>query len=58
MIHTPALSPSGVTYENDMLLEHLRKTGDFDPCTRQQVRAADLLKNKTLAKAILHFQNE
>ena len=58
MIQTPALSPSGVTYENDTLIEHLRKTGDFDPCTRQQIRASDLIKNETLTKAIAQFQYE
>ena len=34
MIETPALSPSGVSYENNIIIEHINKTGDFDPCTR------------------------
>jgi len=58
MIETPALSPSGVTYENNVIIEHINKTGDFDPCTRQPLKLPDLIKNKTLAKAVLQFQEE
>jgi len=58
MIEIPALSPSGVTYENNVIIEHINKTGDFDPCTRQPLKLPDLIQNKTLTKAVLQFQEE
>jgi STIP1 family protein 1 len=30
----PVITPSGVTYEREVLMEHLRRVGKFDPLTR------------------------
>ncbi|KAI4979438.1 hypothetical protein ZWY2020_016191 [Hordeum vulgare] len=34
----PVITPSGVTYERAILIEHLRKVGNFDPVTREPLK--------------------
>ena len=47
----PVVAPSGFSYENSVLKEHLERVGSFDPVTRQPIDKAELVKNLNLRSA-------
>lgn len=51
----PVVTPSGVTYERAVILEHLRKVGNFDPITREPLKAEQLAPNLAIKEAVQDF---
>ncbi|KAE8712898.1 E3 ubiquitin-protein ligase CHIP [Hibiscus syriacus] len=48
----PVISPSGVTYERSVILEHLQKVGKFDPITREPLDQSQLFPNLAIKEAV------
>ena len=48
----PVISPSGTTYDKKNILEHLSRVGHFDPLTRQELTADQLVPNFALKEII------
>ncbi|XP_020595931.1 E3 ubiquitin-protein ligase CHIP-like isoform X2 [Phalaenopsis equestris] len=51
----PVITPSGVTYEKAVLLEHLEKVGKFDPITREPLDKDKLIPNLAIKGAARAF---
>lgn len=51
----PVTTPDGITYEKSAMLEHLKKVGRFDPITRRDIDASQLVPNLGLKEAINAF---
>lgn len=47
----PVITPGGITYEKSALLEHLQKVGEFDPVTREPLRADQIIPNFAIKAA-------
>eukprot|EP00698_Gefionella_okellyi_P017137 TRINITY_DN496_c0_g1_i1.p1 TRINITY_DN496_c0_g1~~TRINITY_DN496_c0_g1_i1.p1 ORF type:complete len:298 (+),score=70.13 TRINITY_DN496_c0_g1_i1:51-896(+) len=58
LMKDPVVTPSGITYEKEWIMTHLRQVGQFDPTTRQPMSAAQLVPNYALKEAIDHFLDE
>ena len=56
--YEPVCTPSGISYEQNALLEHLSKVGEFDPVTRDPLRKKDLRKNIGLRNAVECYLND
>uniref|UniRef100_A0A2P2KRI3 E3 ubiquitin-protein ligase CHIP n=2 Tax=Rhizophora mucronata TaxID=61149 RepID=A0A2P2KRI3_RHIMU len=48
----PVITPSGVSYERGVLLEHLEKVGNFDPITREPLNPSQLVPNLAIKEAV------
>ncbi|KAG1331245.1 E3 ubiquitin-protein ligase CHIP [Cocos nucifera] len=48
----PVITPSGVTYERAVLLEHLKQVGKFDPLTREPLEQQQLVPNLAIKQAV------
>lgn len=48
----PVITPSGVTYERAVILEHIQKVGNFDPITREPLQASQLVPNFAIKEAV------
>ncbi|CAN6458202.1 unnamed protein product [Victoria cruziana] len=51
----PVITPSGVTYERAVIIEHLHKVGKFDPVTREPLDEKQLAPNLALKKAVQDY---
>ncbi|KAG9149355.1 hypothetical protein Leryth_003325 [Lithospermum erythrorhizon] len=51
----PVITPSGVTYERAVILEHLQKVGKFDPITRDPLYPSQLVPNLAIKDAVDSF---
>ncbi|XP_054784128.1 E3 ubiquitin-protein ligase CHIP-like isoform X1 [Prosopis cineraria] len=51
----PVITPSGLTYERAVILEHLEKVGKFDPVTREPLNPAQLVPNLAIKEAVQAF---
>ncbi|KAF3340816.1 E3 ubiquitin-protein ligase CHIP [Carex littledalei] len=54
----PVITPSGITYERAVLLEHLHKVGKFDPVTREALEPSQLVPNLAIKEAVQAFLSE
>ncbi|KAJ4728419.1 E3 ubiquitin-protein ligase CHIP [Melia azedarach] len=54
----PVITPSGVTYERAVILEHLQKVGNFDPITREPLKESQLIPNLAIKEAVQSFLDE
>ncbi|GJN36400.1 hypothetical protein PR202_gb25256 [Eleusine coracana subsp. coracana] len=54
----PVITPSGVTYERAVLLEHLHKVGNFDPVTREPLKEHQLVPNLAIKEAVQAYLKE
>eukprot|EP00249_Psilotum_nudum_P017149 c26182_g3_i1 orf=428-1378(+) len=54
----PVITPSGVTYERAVLLEHLNKVGRFDPLTRAPLQPDQLVANLAVKEAVQVYLSE
>ncbi|KAJ7538470.1 hypothetical protein O6H91_11G049300 [Diphasiastrum complanatum] len=54
----PVITPSGVTYERAVLLEHLRKVGKFDPLTRADLQPNQVVSNLAIKEGVQAFLAE
>ncbi|GMI73481.1 CARBOXYL TERMINUS OF HSC70-INTERACTING PROTEIN, carboxyl terminus of HSC70-interacting protein [Hibiscus trionum] len=48
----PVITPSGVTYERAVILDHLQKVGKFDPITRERLDQSQLVPNLAIKEAV------
>ncbi|XP_011024585.1 PREDICTED: E3 ubiquitin-protein ligase CHIP [Populus euphratica] len=48
----PVITPSGVSYERAVLLDHLEKVGNFDPITREHLEPSQLVPNLAIKEAV------
>ncbi|XP_009761945.1 E3 ubiquitin-protein ligase CHIP-like isoform X1 [Nicotiana tabacum] len=51
----PVITPSGVTYERAVILDHLEKVGKFDPVTREPLKPSQLVPNLAIKEAVHAF---
>ncbi|CAK0784570.1 hypothetical protein CVIRNUC_007774 [Coccomyxa viridis] len=54
----PVITPSGLSYEQSALQEHLSKVGNFDPVTRKHMTSKDAVQNLQLRAATEHYLEE
>ncbi|CAN0899144.1 E3 ubiquitin-protein ligase CHIP [Linum grandiflorum] len=55
IFHDPVITPSGLTYEKAVILDHLQKVGRFDPITRVQLEPSQLIPNLAIKEAIQSY---
>ena len=55
IFHDPVITPSGVTYERAVILDHLKKVGEFDPITRVPLNPSQLVPNLAIKEAVHDF---
>ncbi|XP_024975276.1 E3 ubiquitin-protein ligase CHIP [Cynara cardunculus var. scolymus] len=48
----PVITPSGLTYERSVILDHLEKVGAFDPVTRESLYPWQLVPNLAIKEAV------
>ncbi|XP_076914267.1 E3 ubiquitin-protein ligase CHIP-like [Bidens hawaiensis] len=48
----PVITPSGLTYERAIILDHLEKVGKFDPITREDLHPSQLVPNLAIKEAV------
>lgn len=51
----PVITPSGLTYERAVILEHLQKVGNFDPITREPLLPSQLVPNLAIKESVRAF---
>ncbi|RWR84733.1 E3 ubiquitin-protein ligase CHIP isoform X1 [Cinnamomum micranthum f. kanehirae] len=51
----PVITPSGVTYERAIILDHLEKVGNFDPVSREPLSEDQLVPNLAIKEAVQAF---
>ncbi|XP_027336884.1 E3 ubiquitin-protein ligase CHIP-like [Abrus precatorius] len=51
----PVITPSGLTYERAVILEHLEKVGKFEPVTREPLDPSQLIPNLAIKEAVQAF---
>ncbi|XP_061370929.1 E3 ubiquitin-protein ligase CHIP [Gastrolobium bilobum] len=51
----PVITPSGLTYERAVIIEHLEKVGNFDPVTREPLAPSQLAPNLAIKEAVQAF---
>ncbi|KAL4587911.1 hypothetical protein LXL04_000788 [Taraxacum kok-saghyz] len=51
----PVITPSGLTYERAVILDHLEKVGKFDPITRESLVQSQLVPNMAIKEAVGAF---
>lgn len=51
----PVITPSGITYERAVLLDHLERVGNFDPVTREPLDSSQLVSNLAIKEAVQAF---
>ncbi|KNA18299.1 hypothetical protein SOVF_072220 [Spinacia oleracea] len=54
----PVITPSGVTYERGVLLDHLEKVGKFDPITREPLDESQLIPNFAIKEAVQAYLDD
>lgn len=54
----PVVTPAGLTYEKAVLLDHLRRGNNFEPTTREPLRAEQLYPNKGVRDAVDIYAEE
>ncbi|GER54563.1 tetratricopeptide repeat-containing family protein [Striga asiatica] len=54
----PVITPSGLSYERAVILEHLQKVGKFDPITRETLYPSQLVPNLALKEAVRGYLDE
>ncbi|XP_057451437.1 E3 ubiquitin-protein ligase CHIP [Lotus japonicus] len=55
IFHDPVITPSGLTYERAVILDHLQKVGRFDPVTREPLDPSQLVPNLAIKEAVQAF---
>jgi len=55
VMREPVIAPSGITYDKKDIEEHLQRVGHFDPITRAELRASQLIPNLAMKEVIDDF---
>lgn len=55
IMREPVIAPSGITYDKKDIEEHLQRVGHFDPITRSELKASQLIPNLAMKEVIDDF---
>lgn len=55
IMRDPVITPSGITYDKRDIEEHLQRVGHFDPVTRAELKADQLIPNLAIKEVIDDF---
>lgn len=55
IMREPVITPSGITYDKRDIEEHLQRVGHFDPVTRAELKAHQLIPNLAIKEVIDDF---
>ncbi|CAB3407074.1 unnamed protein product [Caenorhabditis bovis] len=55
LMKDPVIVPSGITYDREEIVQHLRRIGHFDPVTRNPLEESDIIPNYSLKEVIEKF---
>ncbi|CAK9188575.1 unnamed protein product [Ilex paraguariensis] len=55
ILRDPVITPSGITYERAVIVDHLEKVGEFDPVTREPLSLSQLVPNLAIKEAVQAF---
>ncbi|XP_037074526.1 E3 ubiquitin-protein ligase CHIP-like [Pollicipes pollicipes] len=58
ILRDPVITPSGITYDRKDIQEHLSRVGHFDPVTRAELTADQLVPNLAMKEVIDSFLQE
>ncbi|XP_063387930.1 E3 ubiquitin-protein ligase CHIP-like [Cydia fagiglandana] len=58
ILRDPVITPSGITYERKDIEEHLERVGYFDPQTRVELTADQLIPNLSMREVVDSFLQE
>lgn len=58
LMKDPVITPSGITYERELLKQHLQRNGEFEPVTREPCSMKNVYCNYALKEAIDLFLKE
>jgi len=58
VMRDPVITPSGITYDRKNIEEHLQRVGHFDPITRAELTADQLIPNLAMKEVIDAFLEE
>lgn len=52
----PVIVPSGITYDREEIVQHLRRIGHFDPVTRKALTENEIIPNYALKEVNIWFK--
>uniref|UniRef100_A0A8R1IGY9 RING-type E3 ubiquitin transferase n=1 Tax=Caenorhabditis japonica TaxID=281687 RepID=A0A8R1IGY9_CAEJA len=55
LMKEPVIVPSGITYDREEIVQHLRRIGHFDPVTRKPLTENEIIPNYALKEVIYFF---
>lgn len=55
LFHDPVVTPSGITYEKSIIMDHLNRNGKFDPLTKQALIAEQLYPNLAIKNSVSSY---
>lgn len=55
LMREPVITPSGITYDRKDIEEHLQRVGHFDPVTRTNLTADQLIPNLAMKEVVDAF---
>ncbi|CAI5440479.1 unnamed protein product [Caenorhabditis angaria] len=58
LMKDPVIVPSGITYDREEIVQHLRRIGHFDPFTRKPLVESEIIPNYALKEVIEKFLDE
>ncbi|KAK6187451.1 hypothetical protein SNE40_005478 [Patella caerulea] len=58
VMRDPVITPSGITYNKQDIIEHLQRVGHFDPVTRSVLTQDQLIPNLAMKEVIDNFLEE
>jgi len=58
ILREPVITPSGITYDRKDIQEHLSRVGHFDPVTRAELTADQLVPNLAMKEVVDSFLQE
>ncbi|CAL2029020.1 unnamed protein product [Caenorhabditis brenneri] len=58
LMKEPVIVPSGITYDREEIVQHLRRIGHFDPVTRKPLTENEIIPNYALKEVIEKFLDD
>ncbi|CAH8610021.1 unnamed protein product [Heterobilharzia americana] len=58
LMRDPVITPSGITYDRQSIIAHLRQVGHFDPLSRQPLTEDQLIPNLSMKEVVQAFLDE
>ena len=54
----PVITPSGITYEKETILNHMKKKGKYDPISKQELSKDQLYPNLVIKDSVEAYKND